>query len=122
MRCEILNPGPPGSSLHDMPNCFGRNPFAPNLAKPVYATKDSARADSGSLSPFVDGSLSPGGHWNRADVFPLADQIGNHAMLLPVLQVIGPQPDKFGPPESASNQQSQDGTVALAASGEFGAQ
>src|SRR5208283_496472 len=38
-------------------------------------------------------------------------------MFLPRLQVLSPQADQFGPPQSASNQQRQDGTVALAAGG-----
>jgi hypothetical protein len=104
MRCEILNPGPPGSSLHDMPNCFGRNPFAPNLAKPVYATENSPRADSCNLSPSVDRALRPSGNWNGTDMLPLADQVCNNAMFLPILQILGPQARHFGPPESASDQ------------------
>jgi hypothetical protein len=117
MRCEVLNPGAQGSGLHDMPNCLGRNSFTPNLAKPVYAPEDSARADAGNVSPFVDRSLRPCGDRNGADVLSLADQVGNNAVFLPILQVLRPQAGQFGPSESASNQQSQDGTIAFAADG-----
>jgi hypothetical protein len=115
VRGEVLNSGAPGSGLHNMPNCLGCNSFTPNLAKPVYAPEDWARADSGNLSPFVDRALRPSGNWNGTDVLPLADQVGNNAMFFPILQVLGPQARQFGSSESAPNQQSQDGTVALAA-------
>ena len=74
LRGEVLDPGAQGSRPHDMPNCLWRNPFAPNLVEPVYAPEDSACADAGSLGPFVDGSLRPGGDWNGANVLPLADR------------------------------------------------
>ena len=98
MRGKVLNPGAQGRGLHDVPNCLGRNPLAPNLAKPVYAPEDSARADSGSLCPFVDCSLCPSGNWNRANVLPLADQVGNNAVFLSILQVLGPQAGHLGRP------------------------
>jgi hypothetical protein len=59
MRGEVLDPGAQGSGLHDMPNRLWRDPFAPDLAEPVDAPEDPARADVGSLGPFVDGSLWP---------------------------------------------------------------
>jgi hypothetical protein len=46
-----------------------------------------------------------------------ADEIGDNPMFLPNPEVLGSKADKFGPPESASNQQCQDGAVAFAAGG-----
>jgi hypothetical protein len=91
--------------------------FAPDLAEPVYAPEDPACADTGNLGPFVDGSLRPGGGRDCADMLSFADEIGDNPMFLPNLEVLSSQTDRFGPPESASNQQRQDGAVALAAGG-----
>ena len=104
MRSEILDLGAQRSGLDDMPNGFGRDSSAPDLTEFVYAPKDPACGDSSSLSPFVDSSLRPGGDRNRADALAFTDQIGNNAMFLPSLEVLGSQADKFRSPESASDQ------------------
>src|SRR5450759_3953866 len=77
----------------------------------------SSCLDSGNLGPFVDGSLRPTWDRNCADVLSFADEIGDNPMFLPNLEVLSSKADKFGPPESASDQQRQDGAVALAAGG-----
>jgi hypothetical protein len=44
-----------------------------------------------------------------------ADEILYNPMFLSNLKIIGSQSDELGPPESASDQQRQDGTVTLTA-------
>jgi hypothetical protein len=47
MRREVLDADTLGSGLHHVPNPFWRDPFTPNLAIPVYTTKDPASVDAG---------------------------------------------------------------------------
>src|SRR5436305_9460273 len=102
VRGEVLDLGAQGSGLDDVPNGFGRDSCAPDLTESVYAPKDPACSNSGSLSPFVDSLLRPGGDRNRADALAFTDQIGNNAMLLPSLEVLRPKANKFGLAMSAS--------------------
>src|ERR1039458_2051713 len=117
VRGEVRDAGAQSSTLHDMPNRFWRELFAPDLPEPAHAPKDRTCADFSSSGPFVDGPLRPHRNRDGPDVLFFADQIGDHPMLLPNLEVFGPQTDKLGPPESASNQHRQDGSIALAARG-----
>jgi hypothetical protein len=111
---EVLDTGTLGRVLHYVPNRFWRNSFAPNLAEPVHPSEDAATVDTSSLNPPIDSSLRP--HWHRhsADMLSLADEIGDNPVFLSNLEVIGSQTDELGTPESATNQQRQDGTVTLA--------
>src|SRR5437773_10708306 len=117
MRREVLDSGTLGSGLHNVPNRLWRDPFAPKPAEPAYASEDPAGVDTGSLDPTVDSSLRPNGDWNCADMLSLADEIGDDPMFLSNLEVVSSQTDEFSPPEAASDQQCQDGAIALTACG-----
>src|SRR5690348_6457578 len=68
MRREVLDAGPPGSGLHNMPDRLWRNTFAPDLAESAHASEDPTSVNARSLRPAVDSSLRPNGYWNCADV------------------------------------------------------
>ena len=78
MRREVLDASALGSGLHNMPDCFWCDAFAPNLAESTYAAEDPAGGNASGLRPPVDSSLRPNGDRNCADVSPFADEIGDN--------------------------------------------
>src|SRR5712692_8055192 len=105
MRREVLDSVTLGSGLHNVPNRLWRDPVAPSLAEPAYASEDPAGVDTGSLCPPVNGSLRPYRDRYGADMFSLADEIGDDPMFLSNLEVVSSQTDQFSPPKAASDQQ-----------------
>jgi len=78
VRREVLDAGTLGGGLHDMPDCFWRDAFAPNLAEPTYAAEDPAGGNASPLRPSVDSSFRPNGDWNCAGEHLSQVQLSNY--------------------------------------------
>jgi hypothetical protein len=120
MRRGVLDSGPLSRGLYNVPNRFWRVAFTPGFTKPVYAQQNPALADPGGFGPLVDDALRPSRDRNGCEYASFANQIGDHPMFLPNVEVLDSQTDKFRAPASASGQQRHDGAVALAAQGLHG--
>ena len=86
-----------------------RRKIAPPLMPPAV---DASRRD-----PHIDGAFRP--EWNRngPNVLSLANQVSNHAARLADLKVFRFESNKFGPSQSASDEQRQDRPITFASEG-----
>src|SRR5207249_4814088 len=104
VRCKLVNSSAHGSGFHHMPDRFRRDPRAPKSAHSVYAPKNRSGADFGGRGPVVNGSLHPNRDRNGADMLSLPDQIRDHPVVLPDLEILRPEGDQLGAPQATSNQ------------------
>jgi hypothetical protein len=70
-----------------MPDSLGCDSIAPDFAHATYSPEDDT-LDSSGRSPLIHGTFRP--RWNRncTDVFPYANQVGDHAVLLANLEIL----------------------------------
>ena len=101
------------SSSYNMPYRLRREAVAPRLAQAAYPTENGAGADFGGCGPSVHRLLHPRRNWDCPDMLSFADQIRNDAVLLPDLEIFDFEPDQFGPPQAASNQNRQNRPVTF---------
>jgi hypothetical protein len=74
-----------------MPDRFGCDSIAPDFAHAIYSPEDDT-LDSSCRSPLIHGTFRP--RWNRncTDVFPFANQVSDHPVLLANLEIFCFQP------------------------------
>src|SRR5438094_186716 len=70
-----------------MPDRLRRNSRSPHLAVLINSPKDLFVSDAAGSDPFVDGGLCPNRDWNSSDMFSLANEVGDHPMVLSELQI-----------------------------------
>src|SRR5438445_13189659 len=66
------------------------------------------------MGPLINNALCPRRNWHRANVLSLANQVGDHPMLLTDLKIFQSESNQFGASQTASNQQCQNCSIALA--------
>jgi hypothetical protein len=113
MGSEICDSGPPGSPLHNVPNGFRCDVLPPDRASSASSAEDKIGRDSGSPGPAIDCAFHPVRHWNRSNVLPLPDQVGDNPVFLTDLKVVDLQPHQLGAPEAASDQNCQNSSIPL---------
>ena len=93
---------------------FGVIPSPQILSSRLYSTKDRPAIDASRHDPHIDGAFRP--EWNRngPNVLSFANQVSNHAALLADLKVFRFESNKFGPSQSASDEQRQDRPITFA--------
>ena len=67
--------------------------------------------------PGVNGGLDPRGHGDRPDVAPLADQVGDDPMLLPLLDGLQSESQRLAPTQPAAKQKRDHRVVAQSSEG-----
>src|SRR5437660_12417525 len=114
VRSQILDVSTFGSRFHHVPNGLRRDSIAPDLIYSTYSTKDRPAVDARRRDPLIDGAFRP--EWNRngPNVLSFANQVGYHAALLADLKVFRSESNKFGPSQSASDEQRQDRPITFA--------
>jgi hypothetical protein len=97
-----------------VPDGLRRDSIAPNLIQSTYSTKDGPAVDASRRDPHIDGAFRP--EWNRngPNVLSFADQVSNYAALLADLKVFRFESNKFGPSQSASDEQREDRPITFA--------
>jgi hypothetical protein len=70
--------------------------------------------DPGNGQPLIRGSLYPVGHWNRAHLATLIEQVKNGPVIVPLLNVRQLQPNQLSTPQAAAQQESQDRMISFA--------
>ena len=105
MRSKVLDAGTLRGRFHHVPDRLGRDSIASSLTQPAYSPEDRATIDSSRRGPFIDGAFCP--HWNRncTDVLSLANQVGDHSVLLADLEILRSKSNQFGPSQTASDEQ-----------------
>src|SRR6267142_6328230 len=66
------------------------------------------------MGPLINNALCPRRNWHRANVLPLANQVGDHPVLLTDLKIFQSESNQFGASQTAANQHSQNRAIALA--------
>jgi hypothetical protein len=111
---QILDVSTFGSRLHHVPDGLRRDSIAPDPIQSTHTTKDRPAIDARRHDPYIDGAFRP--EWNRngPNVLSFANQVSNHAALLADFKVFRFESNKFGPSQSASDEQRQDRPITLA--------
>jgi hypothetical protein len=65
------------------------------------------------MGPIIDNALRPRGNWHSANVLSLANQVGDHPVLLTDLKIFQSESNQFGASQAASNHQRQNGSITL---------
>ena len=71
-----------------MPDRFGCDSIAPDLAQPIYSPEDRATVNAGRRGPFIDGSFRPQRNWDSADVLSFANQVYDYPALFADLEIL----------------------------------
>jgi hypothetical protein len=87
MRSKVRDGSALCSRLHHMPGRFGCDSVAPDLSHSTYSSEDNTSYASRS-SPLIDSAFRPRWNRNRTDVFPFANQVGDHPVFLANLEVV----------------------------------
>src|SRR5258708_3205975 len=93
---------------------FGVIPSPQILSSRLTRRKIAPAVDARRRDPLIDGAFLP--EWNRngPNVLSFANQVGYHAALLANLKVFRSESNKFGPSQSASDEQRQDRPITFA--------
>jgi hypothetical protein len=102
VRSNILEAAFRTPGLHDAPDNLGTESIVPNPLGLIDGAKYRTRGDARGGHPVGHGRFNPGWHWNRPHVAALPDHIGNHPMLLSLLDCLDGQLGYFCPAETAS--------------------
>jgi hypothetical protein len=100
---KILGVGPFGSRFHHVPDGLGRDAVAPNLIQSTHSAEERSSVDASRRGPLIEGAFRP--YWNRnsADVFSLANQVSDYAVLLTDLEIFRFESNQLGPSQATSN-------------------
>src|SRR5260370_208057 len=101
--------------LHHVPDRFGRDSMAPDLAEPTHRAEDQATIDASRIGPHIDGTFRP--RWNRngADVLSFANQISDHPVFLSDLEIARSESLQFSASQSAPDEECENRSIALPA-------
>jgi hypothetical protein len=95
----------PRRFLHDVPDGLFRKRLAPWASAPADPAKDPALLNSGSSEPHVKFMHDPVGNRHGAHVSAFADQIDDCPMILALLEILKPKPNRLVPAQSARQEQ-----------------
>jgi hypothetical protein len=101
----------PGCFLNDRPDHLWGEAIPLCAPRLVNGFEQRTRTDSGGRGPFVDGPFHPVWHRNRADVTAFPTEIGDYSMPFSELDIFQFQSRSFRPSQSATNQDSDHGTI-----------
>jgi hypothetical protein len=87
VRGKVFDAGPLRSTLDNMPDRLRRDRSAPKFAYAVYSPENRAGVDAGGYGPCVNRSFHPCRDRNCADMLSFSDQVRDHLMLLPDLEI-----------------------------------
>ena len=93
---------------------FGVIPSPQILFQSIYSTKNRPPVDVSRRDPHIDGAFRPKWNRNGPNVLSFANQVSNHAALLADLKVLRFESNKFGPSQSASDEQREDRAITFA--------
>jgi hypothetical protein len=102
MRCHVAEIAGLAGLLYNAPNNFGTKTMRGNSPGLVYRAKDRPIGDSRLGHPSLERSRNPEWDWNGPNMSTLADQIGQHPVFFPLLQILNTQFCRFCPTQSAS--------------------
>src|SRR5260370_2636324 len=105
MWIQIFDVGTFRSRFDDVPDSFRCQAFASDLFLSAYSPKDCTLIYLSCVGPLIDRALRPHRHWNCANVLSLANQVGDHPVLLADLKIFHSESYQFGPPHPTPNQQ-----------------
>jgi hypothetical protein len=117
MGSQAQDSSTPSSGLYDMPYCFRSDSISPDHSVLVHPAKDIALGDFGSDGPFINSSLYPRGHRHRPDMATLPDEVGDHPVFFPKLQVLHANAHRFCAAKPAAKKHGKDRTIAFPAQG-----
>src|SRR6266571_4527200 len=66
------------------------------------------------MGPLINNALCPRRNWHCANVLSLANQVGDHPVLLTDLKIFKSESNQFGASQTASNEQRQNRSITLA--------
>jgi len=115
MGSEALDSGALSSTSDDVPDCFGRDFIAPHNAILVHATKNVSARDARVGGPIIKGRLYPCWHGHSPNVLALSNQVREHPVVFPNLQVLHAQSHELCPSEPTPQQHGENGPVTFAA-------
>jgi hypothetical protein len=114
MWSEALDSGALSSASVDVPDCFGRDSLTPYNSIPVHATENASARDSRACGPIIEGRLYPSWHGDSPNVLAFSNQVGEHPVVFPNLQVLHAQSNELWPPESTTQQHGENRPVTFA--------
>ena len=113
MGSHLVDGGLPGALAHDPPDDLFANTRAPNGTAMCHTAEYQTFFDTSNRQPFIHCSLYPVGHWNRADMTTLTEQVNDGPVIISLLKVRQLQTDQLGTPEATAQQEGQDGMISL---------
>src|SRR5207253_7616011 len=113
MRVEILDVATFRSRFDDKPDGFRCEACAPYLPQSAYSPEEHPCSDASCIGPLINNALCPRRNWHRANVLSLANQVGDHPVLLTDLKISQSESNQFGASQAASNQQRQNRSITL---------
>src|SRR5260370_26591592 len=114
MWSQILDVGTFRSRFDDVPDGLGCQAFASDLFLSAYSPKDCTLIYLRWFGPLINGALRPQWNWDCSDVLSLANQVGDHPMLLPDLKIFQAESYQFAAPQAASNEQRHNRSITFA--------
>src|ERR1017187_4682774 len=117
MWSEALDSGALGSASDDVPDCFRRDFIAPYGPVLVHATENISACDVCVCGPIIEGPLYPSGHGHSPNVLALSNQVREHPVVFPNLQVLHAQSNELSTPESAPEQHGENRPAPFATQG-----
>jgi hypothetical protein len=87
MRSEILDVATFRSRFDDMPDGFRCEACAPYLPQSAYSPEEHPCSDTSCIGPLINNALCSRRNRHRANVLSLANQVGDHPVLLTDLKI-----------------------------------
>src|ERR1700729_591957 len=97
----------PGALAHDPPDDLFANARAPNGTAMGDTAEYQTFFDTSNRQPFIHCSLYPVGHWDRADMTTLTEQVNDGPVIISLLKVRQLQTDQLGTPEATAQEEGQ---------------
>lgn len=114
VRCQFVYAGSLGRSLDDLPKYLRRHALAPDRSRLVDRSKETTVLDSTCFGPAIECPLCPEWNWYRSNVPGLAVKVDDRPAVFSELNRGGRKGKEFTAPQTATNQQSENGVVAFA--------
>src|SRR5664280_3339480 len=114
MWSEAVDSGALSSTLDDVPDCLGGNFLAPYNSILVHATENVSACDARVCGPIIEGRLYPPWHGHSPNVLALSNQVREHPVVFPNLQVLYAQSNELCASESTPQQHGENRPVTFA--------
>ena len=102
------------SASDDVPDCFGRDFIAPYNPILVHTTENVSACDDRVCGPIIEGRLYPPWHGHSPNVLALSNQVREHPVVFPNLQVLHAQSNELCTPESTTEQYGENRPIPFA--------